>query len=441
MNLRNRIGLYGAYMLGMAGIGFTLPFLPLYLAEKGLSDRQIGVISTLAALAALAQFPIGLWADRLQWRKPFLLAALVLLAASTILLPAGHSVLALGVLVMLFAENGICRALVESLSGAEAATLATPDRVGTALGALRLFRPIGVVAVALVGGLWAERHGVGSILTWLAVIQSLAVVACLLIHDQNRLARRQQADLAVAQAFQPDAHQAGKPDLHKVRSSARRSGYDRGLWAFVTVMVLFHFCNAPGGVYLGLFLKRDLHTPDRMLSYAFVVSMIAWTIIARPAGRLADRIGRRPLLMVGWLTMALRLVLIAVAGTAWQIVAIQVLDGVASGLFSVLAGAWVIDRLGDARRASEAQAIVGTSLVFGSALGPAVAAQVVDVLGYRGLFGALAVVGAVATLALLAFVPETLRAGGADLDLPAPALELVSGETLAIGPEVRHADH
>lgn len=446
MNTRNRIGLYGAYMLGMVGIGFTLPFLPLYLAEKGLSDRQIGVISTLAALAALAQFPIGLWADRLQWRKPFLLAALVLLAASTMLLPAAHGLLALGMLVVLFAENGICRALIESLSGAEAASLATPDRVGAALGALRLFRPLGVVAVALFGGLWAERHGVGSILTWLAVIQSLAVAACLLIHDQNRLVQRKTADLAVAQAFQPDERQAGKLDLQKVRSSARRWGYDRGLWAFVVMMVLFHFCNAPGGVYLGLFLKRDLHAPDRMLSYAFVASMIAWTLIARPAGRLADRIGRRPLLIAGWLTMAVRLVLIAVASTAWQMVAIQVLDGVASGLFSVLAGAWVIDRLGDARRVSEAQAIVGTSLVFGSALGPAVAAQFVDALGYRGLFGALAVVGAGATLGMIAFVPETLPGGDADsrgdahLALTSPALELVSGETLVLRPEVRHAD-
>jgi MFS family permease len=87
---------------------------------------------------------------------------------------------------------------------------------------------------------------------------------------------------------------------------------------------------------------------------------------------------------------------------------VQVLDGVCSGLFSVLAGTWVIDRLGDARRVSEAQAIVGTSLVLGSALGPAVSAPLVTVLGYRGLFGTLAVVGGVATLMLMAFVPETL---------------------------------
>ena len=121
MDWRNRFGLYGSYFLGMAAIGFTLPYLPLYLGEKGLSDRAIGIVSTLAALSGLAQFPVGLWSDRIGWRKPFLIVALAVTALSTVLLRSAHGVVWLGFLVVLFAENGICRAVVESLSGAEAA--------------------------------------------------------------------------------------------------------------------------------------------------------------------------------------------------------------------------------------------------------------------------------------------------------------------------------
>lgn len=386
MNLRNRIGLYGAYLLGMAGIGFTLPFLPLYLSEKGLSDFQIGIVSTLAALVSLAQLPLGLWADRRQWRSPMLVTALIVLAGATLLLPSARHPVWLAVLVVLFAENGICRAVIESLAGAEAASLAAPDRVGSALGALRFFRPAGVVVVALAGGWWAEGHGIGSVLGWLAALQCLAVVFGMLIRDRNQ--RRQTEG-----ALPP-------------RPSS--SSYDRAVWAFIAAMVLYHLCNAPAGVYLGLFLKRDLDAPTPVLSYAFVVSMIAWTLIVRPAGRLADRIGRKPLLLAGWLAMSLRLLLLACAQASWQVLVIQVLDGVCGGLFSVLAGAWMIDRLDDVRRVSEAQAIVGTSLVFGSALGPAIAAPLVEALGYRGLFGMLAVVGGIATLVLMACVPETL---------------------------------
>src|SRR5262249_5812849 len=147
---------------------------------------------------------------------------------------------------------------------------------------------------------------------------------------------------------------------------------DPALWAFVAAMVLFHAANAPGGVYLGLFLNRNLHAPERLLAYAFVVSMAAWMLAVWPAGRLADRWGRRPLLIAGWGVMGLRLALVAMAQTPGQVIAIQALDGLANGLFAVLAAAWVTDRLADPRRAGEAQVIVGSCLVLGSAIGPAV---------------------------------------------------------------------
>jgi MFS family permease len=172
-------------------------------------------------------------------------------------------------------------------------------------------------------------------------------------------------------------------------------------------MVLYHAANAPGGVYLGLFLRRDLHAPGRMLAYAFAVSMVAWTLVVWPAGRLADRWGRKPLLVAGWAIMTARLGLVALIRDPWVAVANQALDGLSGGLFAVIAAAWMTDRLGDPRRSGEAQVIVGSCLVLGSALGPAASGFLVGPLGYRGLFAALAGVGAVATTIVIAFVPET----------------------------------
>jgi MFS family permease len=129
---RSRFGLYGAYFLGMSGIGFCLPYLPSYLKdEKGFSDRGIAVVWVLSALAGLLQFPIGLWSDRVGARKPFLVAALAVLAVATVLLPfasgGGLGWVWLALLVVLFAENGACRATVESMAGAEA----TPPFAGS----------------------------------------------------------------------------------------------------------------------------------------------------------------------------------------------------------------------------------------------------------------------------------------------------------------------
>ncbi len=395
MDLRNQIGLYGSYFFGMAGIGFTLPYLPLYLGQEGLSDQTIGIISTLAAIAGLAQFPAGLWSDRIGWRKPFLVVALAAVALATWLLRGSHGVVWVGFLVVLFAENGIGRAVVESLAGAEAAALAPPGGVGAALGVLRFWKPIGIVLVALGGSYLAERYGVGSILLPLAIMQTTAVGFALLLHEDSAAPKPRSEDEPVARPDQPGA----------------RTWNDPGLWAFAAAMILYHAANAPGGVYLGLFLKRDLHAPERMLAYAFAVSMVAWMLVVWPAGWLADRWGRKPLLIVGWTIMAIRLGLVALVQTPALAVANQALDGLGNGLFAVLAAAWVTDRLADPRRSGEAQVIVGSCLVFGSAVGPAVAGFLVGPLGYRGLFGVLAGVGVAATAIVVFLVPETLAKG------------------------------
>jgi len=397
MDWRNRIGLYGSYFFGMAAIGFTLPYLPLYLGDKGLSDWAIGIISTLAALSGMAQFPVGLWSDRIGWRKPFLVVALAVAALATYFLRGAENIIWLGFLVILFAENGICRAVVESLSGAEAAALAPKGEVGAALGALRFWKPIGIVAVALVGSWMSERYGVGSILMPILVLQGLAVAAALMIHEPNS-----------------HAPEARDNSTARANPSGGWIPRDAGLWSFIVAMILYHAANAPGGVYLGLFLKRDLHAPDRMLAYAFAVSMVAWMLVVWPAGWIADRWGRKPLLVAGWSIMAIRLGLVSVLRSPEMAVANQALDGLGNGLFAVIAAAWMTDRLADPRRAGEAQVIVGTCLVLGSALGPAVAGFLVEPLGYRGLFATLAGLGALATAIVVFLVPETLSERDAD---------------------------
>ncbi len=394
MDSRNRLGLHGAYALATAGIGFTLPYLPLYLSQRKLSDSAIALISTLAALSALLQFPIGVWSDRVGLRKPFILAALIALTAATIALPLVGEITWLALAVVLFAENGICRAVIESQTGAAAVALACSDQVGSALGRLRFWKPIGIIAVALVGGRIVEYTGLDFMLIPLAVASAIASALVLLVRE-------------------PAAVPASEPLASAATTTARLgSWHDRGLWSFIVAMVLFHAANAPAGVYLGLFLSKELGAGAHQLADAFVVSMIAWMIVSRPAGMLADRFGRRPLLIVGWVVMTLRLFLISIARTPEEIIAIQALDGFANGLFAILAAAWTTDRMGGASHAGRAQAVVGTSLVLGSAVGPAASALIITELGYRGLFMALGVAGAVATGILITLVPETLKHPG-----------------------------
>ncbi len=310
------------------------------------------------------------------------------MAVATFLLPRAEGTIALGLLVILFAENGLGRAVVESLSGAEATALADPDRVGAELGSLRFWKPLGIILVAILGMVISKRFGVASILGPIAVFQAMALGFAWLIHEDK-------------------THERPSAEVRKDDAPGAASLRDPGLWAFVAAMVLYHAANAPGGVYLGLFLKRTLGAPEWMLGLAFVVSMVAWMLVVWPAGWLADRIGRKPLLIAGWTIMAIRLAIVGAAPGPWVIVANQALDGLSNGIFAVIAAAWVTDRLGDPRRSGEAQAIVGCSLVFGSALGPFASGFLVGPLGYRATFGVLAGVGVVGLAILAILVPET----------------------------------
>ena len=284
-------------------------------------------------------------------------------ALSTVLLRSARSVVWLGFQVILFAENGIGRSIVESLAGAEAVALAPKGSVGSALGSLRFWKPIGIVLVALLGSWMSERYGVEAILLPLALAQGLAVAAALLIHESKGSDEPNRAK----------ATNDGEPSLQiasRSFSESTKTGWlprDSGLWCFMSAMILFHTANAPVGVYLGLFLKRDLQAPERMLAYAFIVSMFAWMIVVWPAGWLADRWGRKPLLIAGWTIMSLRLGIVAMVHNPWIAVANQVADGLGNGLFAVIAAAWVTDRLADPRQSGHAQVIVGSCLVLGSA--------------------------------------------------------------------------
>ena len=79
------------------------------------------------------------------------------------------------------------------------------------------------------------------------------------------------------------------------------------------------------------------------------------------------------------------------------------------GLFIVAAAAWVTDRIADHKRIGEAQVIVGSSLVAGSAIGPTLAGLVIESVGYRGMFWLLAAVGAIASAIVVIAIPEAKR--------------------------------
>ncbi|OGF54579.1 MAG: hypothetical protein A2Z21_06780, partial [Candidatus Fraserbacteria bacterium RBG_16_55_9] len=124
-------------------------------------------------------------------------------------------------------------------------------------------------------------------------------------------------------------------------------------------------------------------------------------------GRYSDRIGRRPVLLIGLLGMAISFVLIGVAQALWTLFAARILGGVLSSSVLPAAMAYVADSTGPEQR-GQAMGLMGAAMGLGMIFGPAIG-------GFLGAFSPAMPFFVAAALTLLVavfaafFLPESLR--------------------------------
>ena len=331
--------------------------------------------------------------------RPFLLAAYIALAVSTILLLGARNLIWLGFLVVVFAENGLCR------------PAATASRARPLLSSALPVGWHGARSTSFLETCWHNRH----VRRWRSAcsavrrgLDSLAAgrhsgSSCRIRVVPSRARRRPIAPLTTS-AHTPTAL-VESVGAEGTQSTGQR---DRVLWIFVAAMVLFHIGNAPGGVYLGLFARRELHASERFLSYLFVISMIAWMLTVWPTGKLAESHRQEA-------TSGRCLVRHDPPSYTRRDSPSPLADSdnpgtrrYGPGNVHRRSGCMRTDRF-DHPTHWEAQVLVGSALVAGSASGPTVAGLVLGALGYRGMFLLLSAIGLISTGIVVALVPESLK--------------------------------
>ena len=309
-------------------------------AKRDSRIARSGLVSTLAAVFGPGPVPDRTLVRPDRLRKPFLVVALAVVAVSTVLLRGAHGIVWLGFLVILFAENGICRAVVESLSGAEAAALAA-GRCRRGPGSPPVLEADRIVLMALLGSWMSERYGVGAILLPLAIAQGLAAGRSVDPREPARVDTLCRGEAA-------KSNESHEPMRHRTLVSQ-----GRGALGLRGAMVLYHAANAPGGVYLG-FSSSATCTP-RTDARLRLRRQHGGLDARRLAGGMARRpLGRKPLLIAGWTIMTVRL-----AWWPWSRVRdwpwrTRPSTAWATACSRCVAAAWVTDRLADPRRSGEA---------------------------------------------------------------------------------------
>ena len=215
------------------------------------------------------------------------------------------------------------------------------------------------------------------------------------------------ATLAALWFMDPKAIDGERMRGRKQRQKGDRRGLTRAvlknrrLWMLFAIVGLFQLGSSAMLPLLGQrVVAQGSGNATTWMSACVIVAQLTMVPVALMTGRLADRVGRKALLLTACGIAVARCGLALFAGSNWWLIPIEVLDGLGAGVFSVAVPVAVADLTYGSGRTQTAMGGVGTMLAGGAALASFAAGFVAEHFGYVAAFGAMGVFPAVA-IALL----------------------------------------
>ncbi|CAO3377881.1 MFS transporter [Azospirillum argentinense] len=384
------------------------PYLNVFLVtQQHWSQSEVGLVTSLAGWLGLAvQTPIGAAIDATHRKREAIILALVVLGAGALciyLFPTFWPVLIANTLI----------AVVGDVFGPAVAALTlglVPQRLlARRMGRNAAFDHAGNVAVAALAGLvgWLfSQQAVFLLVPVFAVLSSIAVLSIPASAIDQRRAR----------GVETSNHE-GAGDGETV-SGLGILVHCRPLLIFGSCALLFHFANAPLLPLVGQ--KLAAAHPEWatvMMSSCIIAAQLVMLPIAILVGRTADRLGRKPILLVGFAILPLRAVLYTLSDNSAWLIGVQLLDGVGAGIFTALTPLVIADLMRGTGRYNLAFGAVATMQGVGAATSGFVTGVIVDRFGYSAAFLTAGAMALIALAALFLGLPETAPANPAEAEL------------------------
>ncbi len=161
--------------------------------------------------------------------------------------------------------------------------------------------------------------------------------------------------------------------------------------------------------FLTLYLSTQLGVPMDRVGMLFIGNSAAGLIAQTMAGPIADRFGRKPVMVMGLLTQACVAVAYTQARAFEEFVLLAFLNGFFGAFFMPASSAMVIDLVGNERR-TQAFGITRVAANLGWVIGPSLGGLLAT-QSYSLLFLGAAVAQLIYMVLLLIFARETLPAG------------------------------
>jgi MFS family permease len=381
------------------GFGIVAPVIPAFACHFGVSTAAAAsVISVFALMRVAGALPVGRLVDR--FGEPGVMAAgIAVVAVSSVL--AGFSQ-SFTELLVLRGSGGVGSAMF-SIS-AQALLLGTVpgEQRGRASGLFSGGFLLGGISGPALGGLVATWSLRAPFFIYGGLLVVPAILAAVVL---RRAPSRRQAE-----GVRPPVSSAATLG-RALRSRTWRAAASANLADGFAVLGV-------RGALVPLFVRDVLHRSAVWTGIGFLLFAVLNGAALLPGSRVADSLGRRPVLIAGCAISAVGMVVLALLPGPWAYLAALAVAGFGSGLLDVAPASMIgdiLDRDGGTMVASYQMA--GD---VGSVVGPVVGGFLVDSASYGAAFGlAAAVLVGAAVLGLAS--PET-RAVGPPRPLRPPAL-------------------
>jgi DHA2 family multidrug resistance protein len=153
-------------------------------------------------------------------------------------------------------------------------------------------------------------------------------------------------------------------------------------------------------------MQASLGATQDSINWVLTSYIVASAIAIPIAGWLADKIGRKRLLVIAVICFTIASFLCAIAQSLTEMVAFRALQGISGAFLVPLSQATLFD-IYPREKHSQAMALFGGGIMIGPILGPLLGGWLTDSFDWRWVFLVNLPVGAIATLMLLRFMPKT----------------------------------
>ncbi len=367
--------LCAATMLGACG--YTIcrtPLLPLLARDLGATPTAVGFIvgaSTITGI--LVKLPAGAWSDILG-RRVFLIGAGIVFT----LLPLAYvGVASLGMLLALRFVHGSATGIFSPVSAASVSDIAPSDRRATWLMTISMMQGIGQALAPLIAGLVLARAGYDAAFL---IASGFGVAVPLLLWRWPAHGARCQSDR-----------------WQDFRDGVSEVIRDRSIVLTSVTQAVLRGATSATAAFLPLYASEALGLSPLAIGVVFALQAVAG-LASRPiAGRLSDRAGRSRMIAAGLIVCGSASAFLPLASDATVLAIMLAVMATGVAMTTASASALITDRARQANYGA-AHGVFGTVYDIGDALGPMAGGLIVATLGYRGLFGAIALLTTAAGL-------------------------------------------